>query len=209
MNQSPSYCRSPIRTARRRARVAGRLRLLCFAVAAGLAASIALADGLQGALAVRSADLRLRAGVYHLDARFDLPIGAAVRRGLAEGVPLALEVDLQIKRVRRFLPDADVAELAQHYRLQYNAVSARYILRNDNSGQQQSLPSVAAAIAELSAVRGLPVLDESLVPAGARYEASVRAQIDYGTVPLTLRILMFWVSEWHRESAWYTWTLKP
>jgi hypothetical protein len=24
-----------------------------------------------------------------------------------------------------------------------------------------------------------------------------------------VRILMFWVNEWHRESDWYTWTLQP
>jgi hypothetical protein len=28
-------------------------------------------------------------------------------------------------------------------------------------------------------------------------------------VPFTLRVVMFWVNEWHRESDWYTWTLQP
>jgi hypothetical protein len=28
-------------------------------------------------------------------------------------------------------------------------------------------------------------------------------------VPFSMRLLMFWVSEWHRESDWYTWTLQP
>jgi hypothetical protein len=27
-------------------------------------------------------------------------------------------------------------------------------------------------------------------------------------VPFSLRVLMFWVNEWHRESDWYTWTLQ-
>ena len=42
---------------------------------------------------VRSADLELLDGVYHMNARIDLPISDAVRRGLSEGVPLTLEVD--------------------------------------------------------------------------------------------------------------------
>ena len=188
---------------------ARRLRRLCVAAVCVCVATAALADGLEGAFQVQKAALELRDGVYHLDARFDLPIGDAVKRGLADGVPLTLEVDFSLKRVRHLLPDADVAELTQRYQLQFNAVSAHYILRNDNSGQQESLPTVDAAIEELSMVRGLPVLDKSLVPAGPSYEASVRAKIDYGAVPLTLRILMFWVSEWHRESDWYTWTLRP
>jgi hypothetical protein len=167
------------------------------------------ADGLEGRFEVRSADLELNEGVYHLNARLELPLSDAVRRGLAEGVPLSLEVDLDVERVRQLLPNARVAELTQRYHLQYNAVSARYILRNGNSGQQQSLATIDEALELLSEVRNLPVLDKALLSADRRYEASVRAKLDYGTVPFTLRLLMFWVNEWHRESDWYTWTLQP
>jgi hypothetical protein len=167
------------------------------------------AEGLAGRFEVRSADLELKDGVYHLNARIDLPISEAVRRGLVEGVPLTLEVDLDIERVRQLLPDSRVAELTQRYRLQYNAVSARYILRNENSGQQESLGTVDEAIARLSEVHSLPALDKALIAADRRYEGRVKAKIDFGTVPFTLRLLMFWVSDWHRESDWYAWTFQP
>jgi len=107
------------------------------------------------------------------------------------------------------LPNSRVAELTQRYHLQYNAVSARYILRNDNSGQQESLGTIDTAVEQLAEIHGLPVLDKSLIAADRRYEANVRAKVDYGTVPFSLRMLMFWVNEWHRESDWYTWTLQP
>jgi hypothetical protein len=191
-----------------------RMRLMPQLVVAAACLSSVLAtpcraEGLEGRFEVRSADLELQDGVYHLNARLDLPVGDAVRRGLAEGVPLSLELDLDVERVRQLLPNSRVAELTQRYHLQYNAVSARYILRNDNSGQQQSLGTVDAALELLSEVRGLPVLDKALLSPGRRYEASVRARIDYGSVPFSLRVLMFWVNEWHRESDWYTWTLQP
>jgi hypothetical protein len=167
------------------------------------------AEGLEGRFEVRSADLDLKDGVYHLNARLELPVSDAVRHGLAEGVPLTVELDLDIERVRQLLPNSRVAELTQRYHLQYNAVSARYILRNDNSGQQESLGTIDSALESLSDVRGLPVLDRSLISSDRRYEANVRAKVDYGTVPFSLRVLMFWVNEWHRESDWYTWTLQP
>jgi hypothetical protein len=184
---------------------------LLFAAAAliGGPCAPAHAEGLEGRFEVRSADLELKDGVYHLNARLDLPVSDAVRRGLAEGVPLSLELDLDIERVRQLLPNSRVAELTQRYHLQYNAVSARYILRNDNSGQQESLGTVDAALDQLSEIHGLPVLDRSLIAVDRRYEANVRAKLDYGTVPFSLRVLMFWVNEWHRESDWYTWTLQP
>jgi uncharacterized protein DUF4390 len=187
-------------------------RLLCLAGAALSALILAqplCAEGLAGRFEVRSADLELKEGVYHLNARIDLPITEAVRRGLVEGLPLTLEVDLDIERVRQLLPNSRVAELTQRYRLQYNAVSARYILRNENSGQQESLGTMDEAIAHLSEVHSLPALDKALIAADRRYEGRVKARIDFGTVPFTLRLLMFWVSDWHRESDWYAWTFQP
>src|ERR1700736_748334 len=155
-------------------------------------ATPARAEGLEGRFEVRSADLQLKDGVYHLNARIDLPVGDAVRRGLVEGVPLGVELDIDIERVRQLLPNSRVAELTQRYHLQYNAVSARYILRNDNSGQQQSLSTVDSALEQLSEVRAVPVLDKALISVDRRYEANVRAKIDYGSVPFSLRLLMFW-----------------
>jgi uncharacterized protein DUF4390 len=179
------------------------------ALFAAFPATVTRAEGLEGRFEVRTADLELRDGVYHLNARIDLPISDAVRRGLGEGVPLALEVDLDVERVRQLLPNSRVAELTQRYDLQYNAVSGRYVLRNENSGQQQSFPTIDAALELLSEVHSVPVLDKALLADDRRYEASVRAKMDYGRVPFTLRLLMFWVNEWHRESDWYTWTLQP
>jgi hypothetical protein len=190
-------------------RAARSLWLTCALVGVILWTRPLFADGLEGRFEVRSADLQLKDGVYHLNAHVELPVSDAVRRGLAEGVPLTIELDLDIERVRQLLPNSRVAELTQRYHLQYNAVSARYILRNDNSGQQQSLSTVDAAIEQLSEVRSLPVLDKALISADRRYEANVRAKVDYGSVPFTLRVVMFWVNDWHRESDWYTWTLQP
>jgi Domain of unknown function (DUF4390) len=198
------------------ARINSRSRYL-FTLACLASAAFALsiltqplrAEGLAGRFEVRSADLELQDGVYHLNARIDLPISEAVRHGLVEGVPLTLEVDLDIERVRQLLPNSRVAELTQRYRLQYNAVTARYILRNENSGQQESLGTIDEAVAHLSEVHSLPALDRALIASDRRYEGRVRARIDFGTVPFTLRLLMFWVSDWHRESDWYAWTFQP
>jgi hypothetical protein len=195
---------------RRRGRLlARRASLACALLATAVWVQPLRADGLEGRFEVRSADLELKDGVYHLNARLDLPISDAVRRGLTEGVPLSLELDLDIKRVRQLLPNSSVAELTQRYHLQYNGVSARYILRNDNSGQQESLGTIDEAIEHLSEVHSLPALDKALIARDRRYEANVRAKIDFGSVPFTMRLLMFWVSDWHRECDWYAWTFQP
>ena len=184
------------------------LRSVVVTAVLALLSAFALADGLDGRCEVRSADVVLREGVYHLNARLELPVTAAVKQGLADGVPLSMQLELLIERDRRLLPNANVAELMQRYQLQYNAVSARYVLRNVNSGEQESFATVEDALVRMSQVRAVPVLDKSFIEAGPHYEANVRIKLDYGAVPMTVRILMFWVNDWHRESEWYTWTLQ-
>jgi hypothetical protein len=186
-----------------------RFGFACIVLGLMVLAQPARADGLEGRFEVRSADLELKDGVYHLNARLQLPIGDVVRRSLAEGVPLALQLELDIERVRQLLPNSRAAGLTQRYHLQYNAVSARYILRNDNSGQQESLGTIDDAVEHLSDIRSLPVLDKALITPDRRYEANVRAKLDFGSVPFSLRLLMFWVSDWHRETDWYAWTFQP
>ena len=191
-----------------RALLVKRLACLWFGLAT-LCVQPLFADGLEGRFEIRTAALELKDSVYQMNSRIALPVSEAVRRGLAEGVPLSLELDLNIKRVRQLLPNSTVAELTQHYHLQYNAVSARYILKNDNSGQQESLGTIGAALEQLADVKNIPVLDKALIQSDRRYEANLRARIDFGTVPFTLRLLMFWVSDWHRDSDWYAWTFQP
>ena len=51
--------------------------LAALLIAGSLLAPQARADGLEGRFEVRSADLELKEGVYHLNARLDLPVGLA------------------------------------------------------------------------------------------------------------------------------------
>src|ERR1700736_4965868 len=106
LKSAPSNHPRPCRAA------AARLGTVLFAVAVltgSLSAPPAHAEGLEGRFDVRSADLEIKDGVYHLNARLDLPVSDAVRRGLAEGVPLAVELDIDIERVRQLLPNSRVA----------------------------------------------------------------------------------------------------
>jgi hypothetical protein len=179
-----------------------------------LAACGALADDLptleDGArFDVRSAYLEPAEHVYQLNATLDLALSRNAAQAIREGVPVVLELDLGVVRKRRYLPDVEVGSVAQRWQIHYHALSERYVVNNLNSGQQTSYSSLAAALGALSEVRGLPVIDESLVEKGQRYEASLRATaaVD-GGLPSALRFIIFWI-DWKRSTDWYTWTVRP
>lgn len=156
---------------------------------------------------VRTAYVQLVADVYLLNARLHLPLKERLRAALRDGVPLTLELELEVTGSRRYWLDEDVASLRQLYQLQYHAVSDRYLVRNLNSGEQSSFPTLDAAVEQLSRISSLPVLDRALIENDRRYEFHLRVTLDLGDMPDTLRVLMFWTDTWRRVSEWYTWPL--
>lgn len=168
---------------------------------------ITLEDG--GRFDVRSAFLESDEHVYQLHATLDLALSRSAQQAIREGVPVVLELDIRVDRRRRFLPDEEVALLVQRWQIHYHALSERYLVNNLNSGQQGSFSNLASALAALSEVRDLPVIDEALIERGQRYEASLRAVATIeGGLPNALRAMMFWI-DWKRSTDWYTWTLRP
>lgn len=157
---------------------------------------------------VRSGYLELADGVWYLNARLVLGLSPAARRAIEDGVPVTLSLVAEISRTRRLLPDDTVVSLEQRWTLQYHALSQRYLVTNENSGQQDSHATLAEALDGLSSIRRLPIVDESLLAKGRRYDASLQASVDIGGLPETLKALMFW-RDWSRTTEWYSWTVHP
>ncbi len=197
---------------RLRARLLGLAALAALALVPGGPASaeaddMALEDG--GRFEVRSAFLERAERVYQLNATLNLALSKNAQTAIREGVPVTLEVDLSLDRKRRFLPDQQVAYLAERWQIRYHALSERFVVNSLNSGQQSSYSTLPAALAALSRVRDLPVVDEALIEKGEHYEGSLRAvAIIEGGLPTALKVMMFWI-DWKRSTEWYTWPVLP
>jgi hypothetical protein len=158
---------------------------------------------------VVGASLVLDEGVYGLDADLDIRLPGGARRAIEAGLPLRLRYEIEIARVRRYMFDAEVAALEQNFEVTYHALSQRYLLRNINSGEQEDYGNLAAALDALSTVRGLPLLDASLLQKGVPYAVRVRAVLTLRSAPDSLSWLLFWTEDWSASSEWYEWTRRP
>ena len=128
-----------------------------------------------GYFEVRSASTELVAGVHMLDARLQLVLSSEALNALNSGVPLTIELQMQVIRSRRFYLDAVDAELAFRFELEYRPISERYIVRNLNSGDEDSFATLYSALNNLGRIQRLPVVDESLLVPGRDYRVRLRA----------------------------------
>lgn len=162
----------------------------------------------EGYFEVRSAATALSEGVHLLDSRLQLVLSSEALEALTSGVPLTIELQMQVIRVRRFYIDALDAELEVRFELEYRPLSQRYLVRNLNSGLQDSFPTLYSALNYLGRITELPIIDDALLETDRKYRIRLRAMLQTQQYPAPLRLLFFWRSQWQLQSEWYEWNLE-
>jgi hypothetical protein len=193
-------------------RLAQNVLSLLFALCATLfGGAAARADALDGVLEVRSAYASIDQGVYQLFARVVYPVNDDIRAALKDGLTLTFDLDVVVSRERRFWMDETIREVSLKRELNYHAVSDRYVTRDvdpPNSTEQHSYATLEEALEALGTVDAWPFLLSNQLSANRQYRVNLRAGVRRGRLPDTLRVLLFWTDDWHRESEWFSWSLQ-
>ena len=182
-------------------------RVLAAVLALGGTGSVRADDPLDGELEIRSAYAVPSHGVIVLSARVAYPRSDLLTASLKDGVTLSFDLECIVSRHRRMWFDAEAVDLVRHRALTYHVVTDRFLLRDSDSGAQESFPTLDAALASLGAVEEWPIAVDSQLRSDEQWQIALRAGVRRGHMPDALRALMFWSDAWHRTSDWYTWTL--
>jgi len=166
------------------------------------------ASAKDGSFEVRSASSRLYNGVYFATARIDYRLSNDALEALDSGVALTVQLQIELKRQRRFWLDSEIAALNQNYSLSFQPVSDRYVVKNLNSGEQDSFATLFSALNNMGRIVDLPIIDAALLDPDANYEIALRAVLDQNTLPGPLRLIAFWSSGFRLASDWYVWQLS-
>ena len=161
-----------------------------------------------GYFEVRTVESEVIDGVHMIDARLQLVLSSEALRALSSGITLTIELQIEVIRIRRWYIDNLEAELATTFELEYRPLSQRYIVRNLNSGEQDSFATLYSALNNLGRVQGLPVIDDAVLEADSNYRFRLRALLQTRQYSAPLRVLFFWRDQWQLESEWSEWKLE-
>jgi len=184
---------------------------MLFAAFAVVAAPASRADALDGVLEVRSAYVSVEQNTLQLFARVAYPVNDDIRAALKDGLTLSFDLDMVVTRERRFWVDETVWEYKLGRELSYHAISDRYLTRDVDprtASEQHSYASLEEALEALGTVDAYPLLTTSQVSPNRQYRVSLRAGVRRGRLSDTLRVMLFWTDDWHRESEWFSWSLQ-
>lgn len=148
-------------------------------------------------------------GVYRLGAHVDFDFNDTLNDALHNGVPLLIELRIEVLRDREWLWPEMIAELRQRFKLEFHALSRRYLVKNFSTGGQHSFATLEEALNYIGNVYDLPLIDAQLLSPDEAYLVRMRADIDVEALPTPVRLWAYLGSEWSLKSKWYEWRLQP
>ena len=147
-------------------------------------------------------------GVYRIGARVDFEFNETLHDALHNGVPLLIELHIEVLRQRRWFWPERVAELRQRFELQYHALSRRYLVSNYSTGVQHSFSSMNDALEYIGNVYDLPLIYAKLLEHRQPYIVRMRAELDVESLPTPVRLWAYLGSAWSLKGDWYQWHLE-
>ncbi len=207
-DNSGTGCASP-RMPFQRSGILARCFCVCLLALVGNGVT-AQSDVTDGRFFVDSAFTSTNDDVLYLTAFVSFNLSAGALQALDSGVPLVFETQIELNRMRRFLPDPNVVKLVQRSQLTYHALTERFVVINLNSSAQASFTTLSDALANIGEHKDLPVIDVSLLDRNRSYVMGVRSVLDTRSVPTPLRVLaaLFRVDDWRLESDWQRWLVR-
>jgi Domain of unknown function (DUF4390) len=148
-------------------------------------------------------------GVYRLGAHVDFDFNDTLNDALHNGVPLLIELRIEVLRDREWLWPESIAELSQRFKLEFHALSRRYLVKNFSTRGQRSFATLEEALDYIGDVYDLPLIDAQLLDPQEKYLVRMRADIDVEALPTPVRLWAYLGSEWSLKSKWYEWQLQP
>lgn len=157
-------------------------------------------------IVVRSAAVELRDQALAFTAEVHYPADEETREALLAGATVDLALQVAVERKNQYWLDEQLLEADFRRELSWNAPSQRFVLRDIESGQQQTFAVLEDALAAAGRFEGREVGFTKQLDPEADYEAGVRGRLRRGRMPSALRALTFWTRYWSR-SEWYLWEL--
>jgi len=154
-----------------------------------------------------SASTRLQGDVYRLNAQIEYRFSQAALEALKNGVPLTIELEMEVRRRRAWVWDETVYALTQRFRLEYHTLSQQYLVTTLNSGERRGFQSKINALQFMGRIADFPLLDKGLLVPNQRYKGALRARLDVDALPTPLRLFAYISDDWRLASEWRIWPL--
>jgi hypothetical protein len=157
---------------------------------------------------VEKVETRVQDGMLVMDAHIDYAFSKVVLEALDNGVPLTLEVHIQLRRADAWIWEESLVDERLRYVIRYKPLSERYTVTRLPAEEGRSYVTRDAAITALGTIDGLQLVSKARLDATKDYLLEIHAALDVEELPLPLRPMAYLLPSWKLSTGWTQWPLK-
>ena len=180
------------------------LRLMSIALVFWLGSGEIVADEFS----VDSVKTFVKDETLYLDANVAYRFTDTVLEALDNGVPLTLDVHIQVRRVGAWLWEERLTDRHLRYLIRHQALSELYQVVGLSTGGKTNFVTRKAAVTALGEIVAVPLIEREKLDPGEAYEVRIKVDLDIEALPLPLRPLAYLKPSWNLSSEWTKWPLK-
>jgi hypothetical protein len=158
---------------------------------------------------IKNLSSRLVEGQYLVDAEIDYRFSAKAIEALVNGVPLTLEVHVQLRDEEAWIWQDDLVDQRLRYQVRYLALAAVYQVVDLQADTHQNFHTQRSAIDALGEIRNFFLISADRLIKGRSYRLSLRSSLDIEALPLPLRPMAYLTSSWKLSSDWSDLVIHP
>jgi hypothetical protein len=145
-------------------------------------------------------------GVYSFSADIEFNLSPTAKEALQKGIALTWEVAIKIEE-QATLWNSTLKELEIGYKIQNHALLNQYSVKINN-GSPTLFSTLNAALDFMSNIRNLVLIKEQFIHQDRMYNVAIKVTFDREALPIPLRPLSYFDSQWALSSPWTVWPIS-
>ena len=144
---------------------------------------------------------------YIVNADIVYRLSPIAKEALQKGISLTWVVMVKVQR-EGLLWDTTLQELEIAYQIQSHALLNLYSVKKMEDGTINMFSTLTAALNSISKIRDLSVIEKKLILPGESYQIAIKVLFNREALPVPLRPMSYFNSEWALSSHWSLWQLQ-
>lgn len=144
--------------------------------------------------------------VYQFNTDIKFNLSPTAKEALQKGIALTWVVIIKVEQQAVFW-NTPLQEKKIKYQIQNHALLNQYSVRKNENGMPNMFSTLTAALNSMSKIQHLAVINKQFIHKDRTYQVVVKVAFEREALPIPLRPLSYFDSQWALSSEWTLWPL--
>lgn len=159
-------------------------------------------------ISIKTVNLQANRTMLNISADISYQLSKETIDALDHGVPLEFNIEIRLKRNRKWIWDKIIITKTITYRIEYQPLSGQYLVTELHSGDINQFHDLNDVLDFMGVLKDYPVIGIDMLSSKYKYVAQIKSRLNIQSLPAPLRPLAYLSSEWHLASPWQSWVVR-